>query len=166
MKKWTLFFSIFFLIGCSATNDGKWTKSASSHFGATVGAVSAGSTCYHLISQNAPLVAACAVIGSFAGAELFYKSDQNIHTAVFVDHLNTSPVKPSYTTWFNPRTGNNGDIKINRTYVIDSGMKCSDYISTMNITTQWPIAGINRSQEFGTACQHPDGVWEVVNATS
>ena len=60
----------------------------------------------------------------------------------------------------------NGDIKINRTYVIDSGMKCSDYISTMNITTQWPIAGINRSTEFGTACQHPDGVWEVVNATS
>ena len=45
-------------------------------------------------------------------------------------------------------------------------MKCSDYISTMNITTQWPIAGINRSTEFGTACQHPDGVWEVVNATS
>ena len=75
-------------------------------------------------------------------------------------------VKSSYTTWFNPRTGNNGDIKINRTYVIDSGMKCSDYISTMNITTQWPIAGINRSTEFGTACQHPDGVWEVVNATS
>ena len=77
------------------------------------------------------------VIGSFAGAELFYKSDRNVHTAVFVDHLNTSPVKSSYTTWFNPRTGNNGDIKINRTYVIDSGMKCSDYISTMNITTQW-----------------------------
>lgn len=162
-KNLKLFFSIILatiLIGCSQN------KNMSSHFGAVVGGASAGATCYQVISENVSLVAACAVLGSFVGAEMFYKSDRNVHNAVFVDHLNTAPTKPSYTTWFNPRTGNNGDIKIQRTYVIDSGMKCSDYQSTVNIEMQWPLSGIDRSTEFGTACQHPDGVWEVINASS
>ena len=32
---------------------------------------------------------ACAVVGAFAGAELLYNSDKDVHNAVFVDHLNT-----------------------------------------------------------------------------
>ena len=36
-----------------------------------------------------PYVTACAIT-AFAGAELMYKSDYDVHNAVFVDHLNTS----------------------------------------------------------------------------
>ena len=163
MRNLKLFFSIILattLISCSQN------RNVSSHFGAVIGGASAGATCYQLISQSAPLVATCAVLGSFAGAELFYKSDRNVHNAVFVDHLNTAPSNPSYVTWFNPRTGNKGDIKINRSYVTETGMKCSDYQSTIDIEASWPLSGLNRSTEFGIACQHPDGVWEVVDATS
>ena len=35
------------------------------------------------------LIAGCAVTGAFAGVEIMYKSDYDVHNAVFVDHLNT-----------------------------------------------------------------------------
>ena len=34
---------------------------------------------------------ACAVTGAFAGAEIMYNSDYDVHNAVFVDHLNNGP---------------------------------------------------------------------------
>ena len=36
------------------------------------------------------MLSTCAVT-AFAGAEIMYKSDYDVHNAVFVDHLNTSP---------------------------------------------------------------------------
>ena len=35
-----------------------------------------------------PYAIAGAVIGAFKGAEIMYKSDYDVHNAVFVDHLN------------------------------------------------------------------------------
>ena len=69
--------------------------------GATVGAVTAGATCYQLLNTGVALTAACAVVGSWAGASAFYNDDLNIHTAVFVDVLNTAPGKRTHTTWNN-----------------------------------------------------------------
>ena len=44
----------------------------------------------------------------------------NIHTAVFVDTLNTSPGKISHTNWGNSASGSWGSVKINRTYLVGS----------------------------------------------
>ena len=49
---------------------------------------------------------------------MFYSNDMNIHTAVFVDTLNTAPGKISNTNWGNSSNGNWGSIKINRTYLV------------------------------------------------
>ena len=91
-----------------------------------------------------------------------YKSDYDVHNAVFVDHLNTSPNhSQSYTNWYNGKTGNSGIIKITRSYT-QGPIKCKDYDATIDITNSWPLIGIgavNREVIFGTACQLPDGKW-------
>ena len=97
----------------------------------------------------------------FAGAEILYNSDKDVHNAVFVDHLNTSGYGSSYTNWYNKQTGNNGIIHITRSYMVGP-LKCKDYDHTVDITSQWPLIGVgnvNRKVVFGTACQLPDGRW-------
>ena len=42
--------------------------------------------------ENPYAIGVCAVTGAFAGNfEIMYQSDYDVHNAVFVDHLNTSP---------------------------------------------------------------------------
>ena len=46
-------------------------------------------------------------------------SDRTIHSTAFVDHLNNMPSgKSSYLLWHNPNTGNKGDIKVTRSYLV------------------------------------------------
>ena len=130
-----------------------------SNTGATLGAVTTTATCLQL-TDNPVIVAACAVTGAFIGADLMYSSDNDVHNAVFVDHLNKG-TPSSYTNWHNEKTGNSGSVKTYSTYT-EGPIKCKDYESTIDITNQWPligIGGINRKVEFGTACQMPDGRW-------
>ena len=131
----------------------------------TVGAVSGGATgvaaCMSMGVTDPYVTGACTLIGAFAGAELMYKSDYDVHNAVFVDHLNTSPYGSSYTNWYNSKTGNSGIIHVTRSY-LDGPIKCKDYDANMDITNSWPlvgIGGVNREVVFGTACQMPDGRW-------
>ena len=86
----------------------------------------------------------------------------NIHNAVFIDTLNTAPGKRSHTTWGN---GSNwGSVTINRSYLV-RGIKCTDYESVISVTQSWPLSGINRESEFGTACRKPDGRWTIKETT-
>ena len=132
-----------------------------SHTGAVLGATTGTALCLQYISDNPWLIATCAVGTAFAGAEILYKGDQDVHNAVFVDHLNTSPNGASYTNWYNEITGNSGIIHITKSYMVGP-IKCKDYDHTVDITSQWPmigIGGVNRKVVFGTACQLPDGQW-------
>jgi len=141
------------LSNCSAINK--------SQTGAILGATTTTASCVGVGIDNPYAIATCAVIGTFAGAELMYNSDYDVHSAVFVDHLNTSPSNQSYTNWFNSKTGNSGIIKISRSYT-EGSIKCKDYDATIDITNKWPligIGGVNRETVFGTACQMPDGRW-------
>ena len=132
-----------------------------SNVGATLGATTTTGACVSMGINDPYAIAACAVTGAFVGAEIMYNSDYDVHSAVFVDHLNTSPSGQSYTNWYNGKTGNSGIIKISRSYT-EGPIKCKDYDATIDITNQWPligIGGINREVVFGTACQMPDGRW-------
>ena len=95
--------------------------------------------------------------------------DRTTHSALFVDHLNNMPMgKTNYLLWHNSATGNSGDIKIVHSYIHSSGAKCVDYQSTVNIQDGWPMIGIgslDRSTEFGKACQMPDGRWIIEDNT-
>ncbi len=132
-----------------------------SHTGAVLGATTGTTVCLEYISDNPYLIATCAVGAAFAGAEIMYNSDKDVHNAVFVDHLNTSDYGTSYTNWYNAKTGNSGIIHITKSYM-EGPFKCKDYDHTIDITNQWPligIGGVNREVVFGTACQLPDGRW-------
>jgi len=134
------------------------------HIGTGAGAVSGFTTCRALLNTNIQLTAACTLAGAWLGSSLFYHNDYNIHTAVFVDTLNTSPGKISNTNWGNGSTGSWGSVKINRTYLVGI-KKCKDYESTISITQSWPLSGINRETEHGIACQMPDGRWIIEDTT-
>ena len=132
-----------------------------SQVGAVMGATTTTATCVELGASSPAVIATCAVTGAFAGAEIMYNSDYDVHQAVFVDHLNNGPAGSSYTNWYNQKTGNSGIIKTTRSY-IEGPIKCKDYDATIDITNQWPllgVGGVNRNSIFGTACQMPDGRW-------
>ena len=132
-----------------------------SHTGAVLGSMTTNGVCVEMITQDPYAVAGCALVGAFAGAELLYSSDKDVHNAVFVDHLNNGPFGTSYTNWYNKQTGNSGIIHISKSYMVGP-IKCKDYDHTVDITNQWPligIGGVNREVKFGTACQMPDGQW-------
>ena len=152
MKKILLIISFVLLANCSTT-----TKS---HMSSVVGATAGYGTCHHMLSTGVGLTAACTVVGAMIGSSLFFNDDMNIHKAVFVDTLNTSPGKRSHVSWGSNTSGNCGSITVNRTYLV-KGVKCSEYESVISIDRQWPLYGIQRENEFGVACQMPDGRWYI-----
>ena len=132
-----------------------------SEVGAVLGTVTTTTGCISMGIDNPYVIAGCAVAGAFAGAEIMYKSDYDVHNAVFVDHLNNGPGTQSYTNWYNQKSGNSGIIKVSRSY-LEGPFKCKDYDATIDISNQWPligVGGVNRRVVFGTACQLPDGRW-------
>ena len=148
-----VFLGLFSLTNCSSVNR--------SQVGAVLGSTTTTGSCVAMGVENPYAIATCAVFGAFAGAEIMYKSDYDVHNAVFVDHLNNGHQGSSYTNWFNSKTGNSGIIKTTRSYM-KGPIKCKDYDATIDITNQWPlvgIGGVNRKMVFGTACQLPDGRW-------
>jgi len=145
--------SLLLLTNCSSMSR--------SQTGAVLGATTTTAGCVSMGVDNPYAIATCAVIGTFAGAEIMYNSDYDVHNAVFVDHLNTSDSGSSYTNWFNKKTGNSGIIHVTRSY-LQGPLKCKEYDATIDITSSWPligIGGVNREVVFGTACQLPDGRW-------
>jgi surface antigen len=152
VKKILLIISFVLLTNCSTT-----TKS---HMSSVVGATAGYGTCHHMLNTGVGLTAACTVVGAWLGASAFFNDDMNIHKAVFVDTLNTAPSKRSHTTWGSNTSGNWGSITVNRSY-LKNGVKCSEYESRVSIDRQWPLYGIQRENEFGTACQMPDGRWYI-----
>ena len=153
MRILILICSCLLLANCSSMNR--------SHIGAGLGGTTTTAMCVESGITDPYAVAGCAVIGAFAGAEIMYKSDYDVHNAVFVDHLNTSGTGSSYTNWYNKKTGNSGIIHITKSHMVGP-FKCKDYDATIDITSSWPligIGGVNREVVFGTACQLPDGRW-------
>ena len=152
LKIYSLLLVCLLLVNCSANR---------STVGATLGGATTTSVCVEMGVNDPYVIGACALVGAFKGADIMYKSDYDVHNAVFVDHLNTGPTKQSYTNWYNSKTGNSGIIKTSRSYTVGP-FKCKDYDATIDITQSWPLIGIgspNRRMVFGTACQMPDGRW-------
>jgi|TARA_R110001632_G_scaffold175488_1_gene295189 surface antigen len=153
MKKILLILLLLSLTNCAS-------QKTKSHMSTVIGATAGYGTCRALLNSGIGLTAACTVVGALVGSSIFYNDDMNIHKAVFVDTLNTSPGKRSHTTWGSNTSGNWGSITINRTY-LKKGIKCSEYESVISIERSWPMYGIQRENEFGVACQVPDGRWYI-----
>ena len=146
------------LVSLSLTNCANINRS---EVGAGLGTITTTAACVEMGATDPYLIAGCAVTGAFAGAEIMYKSDYDVHNAVFVDHLNNGTSTQSYTNWYNQKSVNSVIIKVTKSYM-EGPIKCKDYDATIDIANQWPligIGGVNRKVVFGTACQRPDGMW-------
>ena len=153
MKKILLILLLLSLTNC-ASNKSK------SHMSSVIGATAGYGVCHSMLNAGIGLTAACTVAGAWVGSSLFYNDDMNIHKAVFVDTLNTAPGKRSHVTWGSHTSGNWGSITVNRSYLV-KGVKCTEYESVIDITRLWPMYGVQRENEFGIACQMPDGRWYI-----
>ena len=141
-----------FLTNCTATR---------SNVGATLGATTTTGICVETGVTDPYLIAACAVTGAFAGAEIMYNSDYDVHNATFVDHLNHGPSTSSYTNWYNAKTGNHGIIHTTSSYM-KGPSKCKAYQAFVDLTNPRPligVGGVNRNTIFVVTCQMPDGRW-------
>ena len=54
--------------------------------GAVLGGSTTTSICVQMGVENPYAIGACTLVGAFKGADLMYKSDYDVHNAVFVDH--------------------------------------------------------------------------------
>lgn len=57
-------------------------------------------------------------------------------------------------TWNNPESGNSGSVTPVRDGYTNAGSYCREYQQTI-------IVGGKSEQAYGTACQQPDGSWEI-----
>jgi surface antigen len=153
MKKLLLVLSFLLLANCAS-------QKTKSHMAVGIGAAGGYGTCRALLESGSAISAACAVVGAIYGTSLFYNDDMNVHKVVFVDALNTNPGKRSHTSWGSNSSGNWGSITVNRSYLV-KGVKCSEYESVISIERSWPMYSISRENEFGVACQMPDGRWYI-----
>jgi len=156
----SLIFCLLLLTNCSASKQ--------SYIGATSVATVSGLACYEFISENPAVVAACAVSGSFKGADIMYKeNDDQIMTKAFIDHLENAPMTPGFTTWTNPVTESNGIIKTTGFY-LKGPIKCTTVETTHNQNLDFTrffdsilYGNPYRSVKLQEVCKMPDGRWRV-----
>lgn len=96
------------------------------------------------------------LLGALAGSEIGKSLDRA--DMMYMQQANTkaynAPVGESIT-WNNPESGNSGVITPTRDGLSASGRYCREYQQTI-------VVGGKEQKGYGTACQQPDGSWEVI----
>jgi surface antigen len=93
------------------------------------------------------------LLGSNIGASLD-KADM-AYAQQAASRANTAPIGQQIT-WNNPQTGNSGSYTPVRDGRDQAGRYCREYQQTVTV-------GGRKETAYGTACQSPNGDWEIVN---
>ncbi len=94
-----------------------------------------------------------ALIGSEIGKSLDAIDRQQLSDATY--KAQTAPIGEPIS-WNNPESGNHGTVVATRDGYSASGKYCREYQQTIYV-------GGREETAYGTACQQPDGSWEIVN---
>ena len=96
------------------------------------------------------------LLGTLVGSEIgksLDRSDQ-AYAAQAVQKSYNAPIGET-VSWVNPESGNSGTYTpVNEGYANSSGRYCREYRQTVVIDGRSETA-------YGTACQNPDGTWQV-----
>lgn len=160
MKKILMVMVAVSTLGLSACdpNTGQFTmnkQTAGTGIGAVVGGLagsSIGKGSGQLWATGAGAVLG-GLLGSSVGASLD-KADM-AYANQAATQANNAPIGQSIT-WNNPQSGNYGTITPVRDGKDTSGRYCREYQQTVTV-------GGKKQSAYGTACQQPDGQWEIVN---
>jgi len=145
----------FGLLGCTRA-DGSISREA---VGSVTGAVAGAVIGSRVGSGNNNVIGAS--VGTFVGStigreigrgmdkadmERLYRAQQQAYTAPIGETI----------TWENPNTQNRGSITATRQGTSTTGRYCREFQQTITI-------GGQQEQAYGTACQQPDGSWQIIN---
>lgn len=158
MKKMQIlsaFAAILILAGCQTAN---WGDKQT--LGTGVGAVTGGLLGSQVGSGSGRLWATGAgvLLGAFLGSEIGASLDaaDRIQMQQAQRDAYDSPIGETIS-WNNPDSGNSGSYTPVRDGTTNSGRYCREYQQTVVIQGQ-------EQQAYGTACQSPDGSWEIMNS--
>ncbi|MGH1403093.1 MAG: RT0821/Lpp0805 family surface protein [Alphaproteobacteria bacterium] len=98
-----------------------------------------------------------ALIGALVGSEIGKSLDtvDRLEMGNAVEEAQTAPVGEPIS-WNNPDTGNHGEVVATKDGYSASGKYCREFQQTVFI-------GGQEESAYGTACQQPDGSWQIVN---
>lgn len=143
------------LMGCENTASNWGSKQT---VGTGVGALAGGLAGSQIGSGSGRLWATGAgvLLGALAGSEIGASLDRADHQ--YMDNAQTSayssPIGETIS-WNNPDSGHYGTITPVRDGRSNAGRYCREYQQTV-------VVGGKTQSGYGTACQQPDGSWEIV----
>lgn len=152
-KVLSAFFALLLITGCQ---QGQLSKQ---DVGTGAGAILGGIAGSQIGSGSGQLWATGAgtLIGALAGSEIGKSLDRadRMYMARANEQARSAPLGETIT-WNNPESPNRGSITPVRDGYTESGRYCREFQQTVVIS--------GREQEaYGTACQQPDGTWEIVD---
>lgn len=158
MKKFGLMMALIAMVSLSACQsmEGKGNKEV---LGGASGAVIGGILGSQVGGGSGRLWATGAgvLIGALAGSEIGASLDKadRMYAAQAGQEAQTAPIGETIS-WNNPDSGNYGSVTPVRDGQSTSGRYCREYQQTI-------VVGGKEQSAYGTACQQPDGSWEIVN---
>lgn len=142
------------LTGCQTNNWG--TKQT---VGTGAGAVLGGLAGSQVGSGSGRLWATGAgvLLGALVGSEVGASLDRadRMYMSQAQERAHTAPIGET-VKWNNPESGNSGTYTVKRDGTSTAGRYCREYQQTI-------VVGGKQETAYGTACQQPDGSWEIVN---
>lgn len=100
-------------------------------------------------------VGAGVLLGSLAGSEIGKSLDRadRLYLSQASQSAQSAPIGETIT-WNNPDSGNRGTVTPTRDGYSNSGRYCREFQQVI-------IVGGREQEAYGTACQQPDGAWEI-----
>ena len=156
MKKRILTVLTVFALSLSACASDEYGQKE--QYGTVVGGVLGGVLGAQIGDGRGQVAAAAlgAMLGSILGSEVgksLDKADLAYANQAF-ETAHDAPVGETIA-WNNPESGNSGTYKPVRDGYADGGEYCREYQQTIIIDGRQEIA-------YGTACQNPDGSWQII----
>jgi len=157
MKKFALMMMAVALFGMTAceTLEGRGDKEL---VGGASGAVIGGILGSHVGDGSGQRWATGAgvLLGALLGSEVGRSLDKAdmAYAQKANSQAHVAPVGETIT-WNNPDSGNYGSVTPTRDGYSSSGRYCREYQQTV-------VVGGREEDAYGTACQQPDGSWEIV----
>ena len=158
MKKFSLMLSViavFALSACQATQ-GRGNKEL---IGAGSGAIIGGVLASNIGGGSGQLWATGAgvLLGAVVGSEIGKSLDRadRVYLGQANQRAQTAPIGET-VSWSNPDSGNYGNVTPVREGTSNAGRYCREFEQTIF------VAG-RQETGIGTACQNPDGTWEVMS---
>lgn len=141
--------------GCEGTgNKQAWGTVLGAGIGAALGAHAKGDAEPAVIMMGA-------LAGGLIGNQIGKQLDEADRVKMAQARYDALEYNRSYDTqgWYNPDTGNRGDITPYPAYQNDQGQYCREFQQTI-------IVGGDEVDGYGTACRQPDGSWKIVSTRS